>query len=114
MYSRQQVLHAIVSDGGKMLQAGDVDDPAEFQQKLHLLSEQWRSVVRRANQRKAIIDSSVQQWDTYNNLSQQLRVWLQEKNKAMKELEFEAASLQQINSMLQKVKVRGIYYIGYR
>ncbi|XP_046571092.1 nesprin-1-like isoform X2 [Haliotis rubra] len=102
MYSRQQVLHAIISDGGKMLQAGDIDDPAEFQQKLHLLSEQWRSVVRRANQRKVIIDNSIQQWNTYNNLSQQLRVWLEDKT--MQEFEFETASLQQINSMLQKVK----------
>ena len=60
MYSHQQVLHAIVSDGQKMLRQGEVEDAPGFEQKLRLLTDQWQSVLRRAAQRKHIIDTTIQ------------------------------------------------------
>ena len=108
MYSHQQVLHAIISDGQKMMRAGEVEDPKGFEQKLRLLSEQWQSVIRRATQRKNIIDNTIQDWHMFNSLSQQLRTWLGEKEENLKVFEFDKLSLQQIRNLLDKVKVSGM------
>ena len=105
MYARQQVLHAIISDGQQMLKTGDVEDEEEFKQKLHLLADQWQSVSRRANQRKAIIDNTVKQWKMFNSLSEQLRDWLKKQEKDLESYQFESASLQQIRNLLEKVRV---------
>lgn len=43
-----------------------------------LLSNQWQGVVRRAQQRRGIIDALVCQWQRYTELSDKLRHWLQE------------------------------------
>lgn len=109
MYSHQQVLHAIISDGQKMMRAGEVEDPRGFEQKLRLLSEQWQSVIRRATQRKNIIDGTIQDWHMFNCLSQQLRTWLGEKEENLKMFEFDKLSLQQIRNLLDKVKVSRTY-----
>lgn len=106
MYSHQQVLHAIVSDGQRMRRSGEVEDPKEFERKLSLLSEQWQSVTRRATQRKNLIDSTIQDWHLFNSLSTQLRTWLGEKELIMKTFEGDRLSLQQIRNHLDKVKVR--------
>ena len=107
MYSNQQILHAIISDGQKMMRAGEVEDVEEFQQKLQLLSEQWHSVTRRANQRRAIIEGLIAKWQRFNASSDQLRNWLQEKESAMASLEFDSDSLQVIRNLSEKVKVSG-------
>ena len=105
MYSHQQVLHAIISDGQKMLRLGEVEDPHGFEQKLRLLSEQWQSVIRRAAQRKNIIDSTIQDWHLFNSLSEQLLTWLGEKRENLKMFHFDKLSLLQIRNLLDKVKV---------
>ncbi|KAL8590281.1 hypothetical protein ACOMHN_006397 [Nucella lapillus] len=105
MYSHQQVLHAIVSDGQKMMRAGEVEDPAGFEQKLRLLSEQWQSVIGRAGQRKGIIDDMIQDWHLFNSLSDQLRTWLQEKREGLKVFDVDKLSLQQIRNLLDRVKM---------
>lgn len=46
--------------------------------KLALLGNQWQSVVRRAQQRRGIIDSLVHQWQNYQEMSEKLLRWLQE------------------------------------
>ncbi|XP_041353316.1 nesprin-1-like isoform X4 [Gigantopelta aegis] len=104
MYARQQVLHAIINDGQQMLKTGDVEDEEEFKQKLQLLAEQWQSVSRRANQRKAIIDNTIKQWKMFNSLSEQLRDWLNRQEKDLESYQFESASLQQIRNLLEKVR----------
>lgn len=105
IYSRQQILHAIISDGQKMMKAGEVEDKDEFEQKLKLLAEQWQSVLRRANERKAIIESLISQWEQFNSMSQQLMRWLKDKETAMKAFEFDSTSLQSVRSLVEKVKV---------
>ena len=45
-----------------MISEQEVDDPEEFQTKLSQLSDQWQSVIRRASQRKEIIDRNIR-WD---------------------------------------------------
>lgn len=107
IYSKQQVLHAIISDGQKMLQAGEVEDPQEFERKLRLLSDQWQSVIRRSTQRKSIINTCIQNWHAFNSLAQQLRSWLAEKEAGLKVLNFDTVSLQQVRTLLDKVRVRG-------
>ena len=105
MVNRQQILHAIISDGQKMMRANEVEDREEFQHKLQLLSEQWESVRRRSCQRRAIIEDMIAHWQQFNMLSQQLDSWLQEKEKAIKAFEFDSASLQTIRDMVEKCKV---------
>ncbi|KAL3874929.1 hypothetical protein ACJMK2_037881 [Sinanodonta woodiana] len=104
IYSRQQILHAIISDGQKMLKDGDVEDREEFQQKLHLLTEQWQSVLRRANQRKAIIDNTIKQWNGFNDLVEKLRNWLREKEEELQAFDFSTASIQRIKNLVEKAK----------
>ncbi|GFR84729.1 nesprin-1-like [Elysia marginata] len=105
MYSNQQILHAIISDGQKMMRAGEVDDVEEFQQKLQLLSEQWHSVTRRANQRRSIIEGLIAKWQQFKASSDQLKSWLRDKEAAMASLEFDSDSLQVIRNLSQKIKV---------
>ena len=106
MYSNQQILHAIITDGQKMMRAGEVEDVEEFQQKLQLLSEQWQSVMQRANQRRATIEGLIAKWQQFNAISDQLKSWLQEKEAAIASLEFGSDSLQVIRNLSEKVKVR--------
>ena len=105
MYSRQQILHSIISDGQTMMSEGDIENREEFQQKLHLLADQWQSVVRRANQRKAIIDSTVKQWQGFNDMTEKLREWLAEKEEGLQVFSFDTASLQKIKNLVEKAKV---------
>lgn len=78
MFSRQQILHSIVVDGQHLLEQGQVDDRDEFSLKLTLLSNQWQGVIRRAQQRRGIIDSQVRQWQRYREMAEKLRKWLAE------------------------------------
>ncbi|XP_076155328.1 nesprin-1 isoform X4 [Alosa pseudoharengus] len=78
MFSRQQILHSIISDGQKLLDQGQVEDRDEFSLKLALLSNQWQAVVRRAQQRRGIIDSQLRQWQRFRQLAEKLRRWLLE------------------------------------
>ncbi|KAF4071108.1 hypothetical protein AMELA_G00281340 [Ameiurus melas] len=78
MFSRQQILYSIISDGHQLLNQGRVEDRDDFGLKLALLSNQWQGVVRRAQQRRGIIDALVCQWQRYTELSGRLRHWLQD------------------------------------
>ncbi|KAK3091260.1 hypothetical protein FSP39_018383 [Pinctada imbricata] len=104
MYSKQQILHAIISDGQKMMRDGEVENKEEFQQKLHLLAEQWQSVVRRANQRKAIIENSIRQWQTFNDQAERLQDWLMEKEENLEAFNVESQPLQGIKNLIERGK----------
>ncbi|XP_016071417.1 PREDICTED: nesprin-1 [Miniopterus natalensis] len=78
MFSRQQVLHSIITDGQRLLEQDQVDDRDEFNLKLTLLSNQWQGVIRRAQQRRGIIDSQIRQWQRYREMAEKLRKWLVE------------------------------------
>ncbi|XP_032194599.1 nesprin-1 isoform X17 [Mustela erminea] len=78
MFSRQQILHSIIIDGQHLLEQGQVDDRDEFNLKLTLLSSQWQGVIRRAQQRRGIIDSQIRQWQRYREMAEKLRKWLVE------------------------------------
>ncbi|XP_045150652.1 nesprin-1 [Echinops telfairi] len=78
MFSRQQILHSIILDGQRLLEQGQVDDRDEFNLKLTLLSNQWQGVIRRAQQRRGIIDSQIRQWQRYREMAEKLRKWLGE------------------------------------
>ncbi|XP_060128741.1 nesprin-1 isoform X4 [Zootoca vivipara] len=78
MFSRQQILHSIILDGQHLLEQGQVEDRDEFNLKLALLSNQWQGVIRRAQQRRGIIDSQIRQWQRYREMAEKLRKWLVE------------------------------------
>lgn len=50
----------------------------DFSVKLALLSNEWQGVVRRAQQRRGIIDSLIRQWQNYQETTEKLQRWLQE------------------------------------
>ena len=105
MYSRQQILHSIVNEGLQMIRDGDIDDRVDFEHKLTMLDDQWQSVVRRANQRKTIIDNTISQWQRYDLLLEKLTEKLEEINRGVETLSFEKAPLQQIRLILNNCKV---------
>ncbi|XP_045574102.1 nesprin-1 isoform X3 [Salmo salar] len=107
MFSRQQILHSIISDGQRMLEQGQVDDRDEFNLKLALLSNQWQGVVRRTQQRRGIIDSLVRQWQRYREMAEKLRKWLVEVSHPSEALQVGApVPLQQARSMLDAVQLK--------
>ncbi|XP_032356678.1 nesprin-1 isoform X1 [Etheostoma spectabile] len=107
MFSRQQILHSIISDGQRMLEQGQVDDRHEFNLKLALLSNQWQGVVRRAQQRRGIIDGLIRQWQRYREMVEKLRKWLVEVSHPAEALQAGATvPLQQARSMLDAVQLR--------
>lgn len=88
-----------------MMSEGGLDNKEEFQQKLILLANQWQSVLRRANQRKSIIDSTIKQWQGFNDTSEKLREWLAEKEEVLQVFSFDTASLQKVKNLVEKAKV---------
>lgn len=78
----------------------------EFNLKLALLSNQWQGVVRRAQQRRGIIDSLIRQWQRYREMVEKLQRWLVEVSQPSEVLQSGATvPLQQARSMLDAVKV---------
>lgn len=107
MFSRQQILYSIISDGHRMLDQGLADDRDDFSVKLALLSNQWQCIVRRAQQRRGIIDSLVRQWQNYREMAEKLLRWLQEvTHDSDVKLQGEPAALQQARNLLDQIQLR--------
>uniref|UniRef100_A0A1A8H4I9 Spectrin repeat containing, nuclear envelope 1b n=1 Tax=Nothobranchius korthausae TaxID=1143690 RepID=A0A1A8H4I9_9TELE len=107
MFSRQQILHSIISDGQRMLEQGQVDDRDEFNMKLALLSNQWQGVVRRAQQRRGIIDGLIRQWQHYREMVEKLSKWLLEISRPAEQLQAGTTiPLQKARSMLDAVQLK--------
>lgn len=85
---------------------GDRVSRDEFKLKLALLSNQWQGVVRRAQQRRGIIDSLLRQWQRYREMGEKLRKWLMEVSHQAETLQAGApVPLQQARAMLDAVQV---------
>ncbi|XP_026197444.1 nesprin-1 isoform X3 [Anabas testudineus] len=107
MFSRQQILYSIISDGHCMLDQGHVDDRDDFSVKLALLSNQWQCVVRRAQQRRGIIDGLCRQWQNYQEMAEKLLRWLQEVTRDPDVHQpGEAVALQQARNLLDQIQLR--------
>ncbi|XP_052391485.1 nesprin-1 isoform X1 [Carassius gibelio] len=107
MFSQQQILYSVITDGHQFLNQGQVEDRDDFGMKLALLSNQWQGVVRRARQRRGIIDSFVRQWQRYTELIEKLRHWLQEVSVEPEEQQQGATvALQQIRGMLDHIQLK--------
>jgi len=77
--------------------------------KLALLSNQWQGVVRRAQQRRGIIDGLIRQWQRYREMVEKLRRWLVEVSHPAEELQAgSTVPLQQARSMLDAVQVNNL------
>ena len=81
----------------------------EFNLKLALLSNQWQGVVRRAQQRRGIIDGLIRQWQRYREMVEKLRRWLVEVSHPAEALQTgTTVPLQQARSMLDAVQVHNV------
>lgn len=82
----------------------------DFGLKLALLSNQWQGVVRRAQQRRGIIDSLVRQWQRYTELIGKLRHWLQEiALESEDQQQGSTVALQQIRGLLDHIQVNILF-----
>ncbi|XP_062833321.1 nesprin-1 isoform X16 [Anolis carolinensis] len=107
MFSRQQILHSIITDGQHLLEQGQVDDRDEFNLKLALLSNQWQGVIHRAQQRRGIIDSQIRQWQRYREMSEKLRKWLVEAScQTASGLSTVPIPLQQARALLDEIQLK--------
>uniref|UniRef100_A0A3Q3FN38 Spectrin repeat containing, nuclear envelope 1a n=1 Tax=Labrus bergylta TaxID=56723 RepID=A0A3Q3FN38_9LABR len=107
MFSRQQILYSIIGDGHRMLDQGQVDNRGDFSGKLALLSNQWQCVVRRAQQRRGIIDSLVRQWQNYREMAEKLQQRLQEVTQDPDVHQpGEPVALQQARNLLDQIQLR--------
>ncbi|KAH0622389.1 hypothetical protein JD844_024653 [Phrynosoma platyrhinos] len=107
MFSRQQILHSIIMDGQHLLEQGQVDDRDEFNLKLALLSNQWQGVIRRAQQRRGIIDSQIRQWQRYREMSEKLHKWLVEAScQTASELGTVPIPVQQARALLDELQLK--------
>lgn len=85
----------------------------DFGLKLALLSNQWQGVVRRAQQRRGIIDALACQWQRYTELSDKLRHWLEEAALEPEEEPHQhqhgrVTALQQARGVLDHIQVKNI------
>lgn len=79
----------------------------EFSLKLTLLSNQWQGVIRRAQQRRGIIDSQIRQWQRYREMAEKLRKWLVEvAHLPLSGLGSIPVPLQQVRTLFDEVQVR--------
>lgn len=98
MYPAVRHLHAILTPVSL-----NRDD---FSVKLALLSNQWQGVVRRAQQRRGVIDSLVRQWQNYREMSEKLLQWLQEVTRDPDVHQpGEPVALQQARNLLDQIQV---------
>lgn len=71
-----------------------------------MLSNQWQGVVRRAQQRRGIIDSLVRQWQSYREMTDKLLQWLQEvSHDSDVHQPGEAVALQKARNLLGQIQV---------
>lgn len=78
----------------------------EFNLKLTLLSNQWQGVIRRAQQRRGIIDSQIHQWQRYREMAEKLCKWLVEiPCQPASTLGIVPIPLQQARALLDEVQV---------
>ncbi|XP_061127011.1 nesprin-1-like isoform X2 [Syngnathus typhle] len=108
MFSRQQILYSIISDGHNMLDQGQVADGDDFSVNLALLANQWQGVVRRAQQRRGIIDSLLHQWHSYQEMLEKLLRWLQDVSRELdaRHPVGETIALQQARNLLDQIQLR--------
>ena len=112
MYTRQQILQSIISDGRHMIDDGHVDDRGEFDRKLSLLDDQWRSLVFRANQRKTLIDNSVSEWETYKSSVKTLAEKLGEIEQCLHGLESGVIPLERARALHGCILVSIVWFLG--
>ncbi|XP_069788417.1 nesprin-1 isoform X16 [Narcine bancroftii] len=108
MLSRQQILHSIVSNGQLLLEQGQIEDRDEFNSKLAMLSNQWQGVIRRAQQRRGIIDSQIRQWQRYHEVAGKLRKWLADVSQQLERRWSSTApiALQEARTLLDDVQLK--------
>ncbi|MBN3317201.1 SYNE2 protein, partial [Atractosteus spatula] len=71
-----QILHSVINEALLLLEKGEVEDRSDFILKLSQLKEQWQGAVRRAQQRKGLVDGLVRQWQLYHGSLKKLRRFL--------------------------------------
>ncbi|XP_006815835.2 nesprin-1-like [Saccoglossus kowalevskii] len=104
IFNRQQILFSVISDGQKILKEFELDDQEEFKNKLILLTEQWQSVVKRASQRKEIIDQAIADWQTYRMMLDEMNSWFDGMDEEIAACEITCPTLLKLEHMLEQAE----------
>ncbi|XP_063958479.1 nesprin-1-like [Lytechinus pictus] len=105
IFNRQQILFSIISDGQRMIHDGEVDDPDEFHTKLAQLSDQWQSVIRRASQRKEIIDRNIRDWQSYRTSLAKMNEWFRDMEAEVTGYRITTSPLQVLRGLHEQTKM---------
>ncbi|KAG9336608.1 hypothetical protein JZ751_002955 [Albula glossodonta] len=99
-----QILHSVINEALKLLERGEVDDRSDFILKLSQLKEQWQGVVRRAQQRRALVEGLVRHWQLYTRSLKKLNRLLSDAHALLPPAGPLHCSLTQLHSSLEDIK----------
>ncbi|KAG5857708.1 hypothetical protein ANANG_G00022250 [Anguilla anguilla] len=99
-----QILHSVINEALKLLERGEVEDRSDFILKLSQLKEQWQGVVRRAQQRRALVDGLARHWQLYARSLRKLRRLLSDAHALLPPAGPAHCSLGQLHSSLEDLK----------
>ncbi|XP_063044606.1 nesprin-1-like isoform X4 [Engraulis encrasicolus] len=119
VFSKQQILFSIISDGHSLLY--HVQDREDFIQQMAQLSHEWQAVVHRCQRRRGLVEGLLWQWDRYRHLLETTRRYLDNASPvplpcypdnassasapALSEQQVEPIALQQARVMLHHIQV---------
>ncbi|KAG7466266.1 hypothetical protein MATL_G00163020 [Megalops atlanticus] len=99
-----QILHSVINEALLLLERGEVEDRSDFILKLSQLREQWHGVVRRAQQRRALVEGLVRHWQLYTRSVRKLSGLLREARALLPPHGPVPCSLTQLHSSLEDLK----------
>ncbi|KAJ8411705.1 hypothetical protein AAFF_G00153430 [Aldrovandia affinis] len=99
-----QILHSVINEALRLLERGEVEDRSDFILKLSQLKEQWQGVVRRAQQRRALVEGLVRHWQLYTRSQRKLRRLLTDAHALLPPSGPVHCSLTQLHSSLEDIK----------
>ncbi|KAK9534167.1 hypothetical protein VZT92_009231 [Zoarces viviparus] len=99
-----QILHSVTTEALRLLQKGEVEDRSDFTLKLAQLREHWQGAVRRADQRRSLVEGLVKHWHLYSRSLRKLQRFLSETRTLLPPAGPAHCSLQQLRRSLQDLQ----------
>ncbi|KAJ8288954.1 hypothetical protein COCON_G00016130 [Conger conger] len=99
-----QILHSVINEALKLLERGEVEDRSDFILKLSQLKEQWQGVMRRAQQRRSLVEGLVKHWQLYTRSLKKLRKLLSDAHALLPPSGPVHCSLGQLHTSLEDLK----------
>ncbi|KAM6917369.1 nesprin-2-like [Lycodopsis pacificus] len=109
-----QILHSVIADALRLLQKGEVEDRSDFILKLSQLREHWQGAVRRADQRRLLVEGLVKRWHLYSRGLRKLQRFLSDTQRLLPPAGPAHCSLQQLRRSLQDLQHTELLFQRYQ